>query len=193
MQEPKRKRPPRIPLSPELVASLVWQKQLKQEKNDAQFRRSPVYRYCNVFAILSVFIYCELLICYFFITDNTTYAVEKSLAHYGDTYKEGKRIVSSLEINTHLKVRVNDFIDVPEKGTLFKIGRDFILQRDLVCLFPGSKKTFSIIRSEPILFLSFFVLVFTFVLTYYNQNQKSYALKVMTLVNALSLLLFMTL
>jgi hypothetical protein len=191
MEESKRKRPPRVPLDPEVVAGLVWQKQIRQEKNDLKFRQSSIYKYCNVFAVIAVFIYCELLLCYFFTTNNTKYAIEHVVAYYGDTYKNGQRIISSIEINKTLNVRVNDFIEIPKTGTLFKIGRDYILKKDLVCLFSDSKKSYSIVRSEPILFLSFFVMTLTLLLTYFNQNQKSYSLKVMTLINILSLLLFM--
>ncbi len=190
MEEPKRKRPPRVPLSPEHVAALVWQKQIKQEANDLRFRGTPIYKYCNVFNIVAVFIYCELLLCFFFVTNNTTYTVVRCNVHYGDTYKEGKRIISSLDINKDLTVRVSDYIDAPKIGSSFKIGRDFFLQKQLVCQFPDSSYSYSIIKSEPILFLSFFVMIFTLVLTYYNQNQKSYSLKVMTLINMMSLLLF---
>jgi hypothetical protein len=191
MEESNRKRPPRIPLSPEHVAALVMQKQIKQEVNDSRFRKSSIYKYCNVFNIVAVFVYCELLLCYFFVTNNTTYTVIRCNAHYGDIYKEGKRIVSSLEINTDLVVRVRDYIEVPKIGSSFKIGKDFLLQKQLICQFPDSSKSYSIIKSEPILFLSFFVMIFTLVLTHYNQNQKSYSLKVMTLINAMSLLLFL--
>ena len=191
MEESKRKRPPRIPLSPEQVAALVWQKQIKQEATDLRFRRSSIYKYCNAFNIVAVFVYCELLLCYFFVTNNTTYTVIRCNVHYGDTYKEGRRIISNLELNKDLTVRISDYIDAPSIGSSFKIGRDFLLQKQLICRFPSSSKSYSIIKSEPILFLSFFVMIFTLVLTHYNQNQKSYSLKVMTLINALSLLLFL--
>ncbi len=192
-QEPKRKRPPRIPLSPEYVATLVLRKQEREVRTQMAFRKSSVYTVCNTFNVIAVFIYLELLLCYFFITTNTPHTVFSCKVNYGDASQHGLRAISTLQINGVYSVRVNDFISPPEVNTPFEIGKDFIMQRDLICHLPNSNKSYSIIETEPILFLSFFVLVFTFVLTLYNQNQKSYSLKVMALVNLLSLIGFLTL
>lgn len=193
MQAPKRKRPPRIPLSPEQVAEIVWRKQEKENRQQALFKASQIYKICNIFNIAAVFVYFELLLSYFFVTNNSSFVVNQCTVHYGDTYQNGIRQISSLALNNTYDIRIYDYIKAPEVNSMFEIGKDFILQRDLVCRLPGSDHRYSVINSEPVLFLSFFVLVLVFILTCYNQNQKSYPLKVMTLINILSLAAFILL
>src|ERR1700748_568655 len=87
MAAEERKRPPRTPLSPEEVAQIVSLKKMRNAKKLATFKRSGLYKYCNIFNIICFFIYWELLLCFM------------GPCHYQTHYSKGMRIKRGDAIN----------------------------------------------------------------------------------------------
>ncbi|MGZ3898959.1 MAG: hypothetical protein ACXVNQ_01435, partial [Bacteroidia bacterium] len=86
---------------------------------------------------------------------------------------------------------VNDLVPPPPKFSAFEVGKDFILQKEIKGSISTSPKQFRIQRASPILFLSIFVAIFSFIFFFYNLNQNPHSLRAITCINAVTMLAFL--
>ena len=188
--EPK-KRPRRIPLSSEEVAHIIAVKRWREFKNRERLKKSMRYKALNIFNIACLFVYIELLFCYFGPCNYQLHFSEKLAPKYGYKYlPSGKPIISNIDVHgvdgiTYNFV-VDDFIELPRKYTRFLIGRDFLLRKNLKGIFENSDKYYRLFSASPILFLCIFVTGISLFAFIYNLNEKAYSLNALTVLNAIT-------
>ncbi|MCE3259644.1 MAG: hypothetical protein K0S12_1285 [Bacteroidetes bacterium] len=194
MNQEGKKRPPRTPLSPEEVAELVWLKKIREHKKIEKFKSSRTYKMFNVFNVICFFIYCELFFCFIGPCHYQTHYHKNVIVDYSNTASH-ERIVSALKVvsvdDKQYEFIVNDKIEVPEKYAPFEVGKDFLLQKEIKGSVATSEKQYRIQRASPILFLSVFVSIFSFIFFFYNLNQNPYSLRAITSINAITVLAFL--
>jgi hypothetical protein len=116
-------------------------------------------------------------------------------ADYGREIIAGKRVVSLLKIvdreGQFYEFVVNEFIEPPPQVGVFTTGRDFLLQKEIKGTVSTSEHIYRIRRASPILFLSFFVAIFSIIFFSYNLNQNPHSLRAITVINALTIFGFL--
>lgn len=194
MNNEGKKRSPRTPLSPEEVAELVLLKKIREHKKIEKFRETKTYKFSNIFNVACFFLYCELFFCFLGPAHYQTHYCKQVMVNYGDRGYGRERLISSIKLigvnERQYEFTVNDIVAPPPKFSAFEIGRDFILQKEIKGCFSGSEKQFRIQRASPILFLSVFVGIFSFIFFFYNLNQNPHSLRAITCINAVTVLAF---
>ena len=185
-----KKRPPRIPLSPEEVAQLVAYKRIKAARKLSNFKRSAVYKIFNTFNIVCFFAYWEIVFCFFGPCHYQTHYSAKVLARHGDELNaEGRRITTEIDVKSvngrDYKFLVNDFLEQPLRFSEFSIGKDYLLQKELKGVFEKSDKTYYIQAAGSLLFLAVLMIIISFTSFIYNLNENAYSLNAITAVNAI--------
>jgi hypothetical protein len=191
-----RKRPARIPLTPEEVAAFVAMKKDRELKKLLRFKKSFAYKFLNIFNILCFFIYWELLFCFLGPCHYQTHYSQSVSVKLGDEVGvNGKKIVSEIKIKCvnglDYKFSVNDFIERPGQKTSFQVGKDFLLQKELKVRLEGADSSFRLINASPILFLSCFVIFILIICVSYNLNENVYSLKAAAILNLITVLSFL--
>ncbi len=194
MEEGK-KRPPRIPLTPEEVTELVEIKKMREHMKLIRFKKSPLYKFLNCFNVFCFFTFCELIISFYGPCHYQIHYTKNVLANYGGKIDmEGHRRVSDINMidvnGENYKLIVNEFIEIPRKYTAFKVGKDFLLQREIKALVNTSDEYYRIQRASPILFLSIFLGIFSLIFFSYNLNQNLQSLGAISAINAITILGF---
>jgi hypothetical protein len=189
-----KKRPPRTPLSPEEVAELVLLKKIREHKKLEKFKKTRTYKVFNIFNVVCFFIYCELFFCFLGPCQYQMHYCKNVIVDYGDRGEGAHRIISSVKLmgihEKQYEFIVNDFIDPPPRFSAFEVGKDFLLQKEIKGSIATSDKQFRILRASPILFLSVFVAIFSFIFFFYNLNQNPHSLRAITCINAVTVLAF---
>jgi hypothetical protein len=196
MNSEGKKRPPRTPLSPEEVAELVLLKKIREHKKIEKFRKTPAYKIFNVFNVACFFIYCELFFCFLGPCNYQNHYSKNIIVEYGDKSATApQRLISSIKLievnNKQYEFIVNDYIDPPARFSEFEVGKDFLLQKEIKGSMSTSPKEFRIQRASPILFLSVFVAVFSFIFFFYNLNQNPHSLRAISCINGVTVLAFL--
>lgn len=192
-----KKRPPRVPLSPEEVQEFIRLKKHKAHIKTERFKQTKTYKVLNVFNIICIVIYTEIIFAFLGSCNFTTHYIKSHNAYYGAEIKGGKRIYSSAVFTTvndkEYEVGIHDTCALPEKFAGLLVGKDWLLKKEIKVRFKRGGKDFYIRRSSPLLFVSILWGIVTFVLFGYNMNQNNYSLNVVTFINFLSLLSFLLL
>lgn len=196
MNNEGKKRPPRTPLSPEEVADMVLLKKIREHKRVERFSKTKGYKFFNLFNVCCFFIYCELFFCFIGPCHYQTHYAKTVLTDYGDSRNaQQERIISKIKlINVNDKTyefKVNGFVESPPKFSSFEIGKDFLLQKEIKGTFSTSSDLYRLQRASPILFLSVFVAIFSFIFYFYNLNQHPHSLRAITSINAITLFVFL--
>ncbi len=196
MKEEAKKRPPRIPLTPEEVAELVEIKKIRAFNKVQRFKRSFTYKFLNCFNVFCFFVFCELIISFYGPCHYQTHYSKNVLVTYGDKKNEaGKRKISDIVIidvhDKNYKLIVNEFIETPAKYTTFKVGKDYLLQREIKAYVNTSGDYYRIQDASPILFLSVFLGIFSLIFFSYNLNQNVHSLGAISIINAITLMAFL--
>lgn len=196
MKAEAKKRPPRIPKTPEEVAELVLLKKVREHKKLERFKSTFYYKLLNVFNIACFCVYCELIICFFGPCRYETHYSKNMITEYGEARADGERIVTKITVvgqnNEKYCLNVNEFISPPEPHSTYFLGRDFLLQKEIKAMITSSDKQFGISRVSPLLFLSFLVGVLSWIIFSYNLNQKQHSLGAITIINGLTLFVFLS-
>jgi hypothetical protein len=193
-----KKRPPRQPLSPEEVLEFIYRKKISQQKATERFKKTRTYKYLNVLNVISIIIYSELFVCFFFSNCNFQGHYIKTINKFITTeFKSEKRVYSSALVTSFsdltYDISIQDTINFPDPNTRFIVGRDWILQKEMKLRFDSIDTYYSIRRSFPLLLVSVITGTMTFVLFGYNLNQNKYSLQVMSFINAFAIISFLLL
>jgi hypothetical protein len=193
MAPEQNKRPRRVPLSPEEVATVIAFKKNRDHRKLLQLKNSLSYKFQNTFNIICFFIFCELVFCYNGPCHYQKHYSENVMALHGQEYKsDGTPIVSEVDLicvhGKTYKFLVNDYIEVPPKRTAFYVGMDYLLQKDLKGSFAGSDATYRIFSASPILFLSTFTSIIILIGIGYNLNENEYSLFGLNIISGMTLL-----
>ncbi len=201
MVEPIPKRPPRQPLSPEEVSEIIRIKKYRHKKAIERFKQTKTFKWLNVFNVVCILIYSELLFSFMGQCNYGTHYLTSVKVYYGEKIKGGKKIFSSAVINgvsgKTYEISVQDTCSSIARSLTFKslsafyVGKDWLLQKDIKIQLEGSLKVFFIKRSSPLLFISILLGIVTFVLFGYNLNEVRYSLKVISFINSLALFYFL--
>ena len=190
MQEAKG-RPPRTPKTPEEVANLHLYKKFREYKKVENFKKTGFYRICNLFNIISFFIYVELVMCFFGPCHWQQHYCTQVKAEYGNSYKGNGNVLNELILTDtegkKYEFVVKEEIAPPEKYSSFYVGKDYILQKELKGGFVGSERTYRIYTTGGIVFLSCFVGIFSLILFSYNMNLHLHSLRSITAINFLTI------
>jgi hypothetical protein len=194
MREGKR-RSPRIPKTPEEIAELVFLKKLREHKRLESFKKTLYYKAFNLFCIICFFTYCELIICFMGPCHYQDHHSKNVWVEYGREAIEGNHVISLLKVvdkeGQLYEFVVNEFIEPPPQAAVFTVGKDFLLQKEIKGTVSTSEHIYRINRASPILFLSFFVALFSIIFFSYNLNQNPHSLRAITVINALTIFSFL--
>ncbi|MDP3557850.1 MAG: hypothetical protein Q8T03_10780, partial [Bacteroidota bacterium] len=80
----------------------------------------------------------------------------------------------------------------PEKFTTFKVGKDFLLQREIKAYVNTSDDYYRIQAASPMLFLSVFLGIFSLIFFSYNLNQNIQSLIAISIINGITILAFLS-
>jgi hypothetical protein len=191
----QKKREPRVALSPEQVAQLKKIKQFKEIVKVSNFKKTKSYKYLNIICVLSFIIYVELILCYIGPCNYSVYEIKKIDVNYsGKVNSNQQPLISTLKItdtqNKLTTIVVDDFIDIPEVGSKFNIGKDYIFGKQIKANVQGYNSSFRVQRFSPVLFLSCFLSVFCIILFAYNLNHQSHSLTALSIINSVAVLSF---
>jgi hypothetical protein len=187
------KRPRRIPLTSEEVSHFVKLRKRRELVELIKFKRTRTFKFLNSWNVLSIFIYLELIFCYFGPCHYQTHYSYQVNAHMGNKHAEnGKTIISDIDIyaldGVIYNLVIDDFIQVPPKFSSFKVGKDFILQKKLKAVLSSSSKSYRIFSASPVLFLSVFLSIICFAAYHFNLNENLFSLWGLFSLNSLTLL-----
>jgi len=185
------KRPRRTPLSSEDVAHVIAVKRWREFKKLQRFKRSGHFKLLNLFNVLCIFVYFELLFCYFGPCHYQVHYSAKRTARYGYFYTPaGRPVVADIDVHGvdgHVYTYIiDDFIDLPPQRFRFTIGKDFLLQKKLKGTIENLDGDYRLFSASPVLFLCMFVIaIFLFAFSF-DMNQKAYSLNALTVLNVLT-------
>jgi hypothetical protein len=190
-----KRRPPRVPKTPEEVAELVFLKKLREHKKLESFKKTLYYKGFNLFCVACFFIYCELIICFMGPCHYEEHYSKNVWVEYGREVIEGNHVISLLKVvdkeGQLYEFVINEFIEAPPQAAVFTVGKDFLLQREIKGTVSTSEHVYRINRASPILFLSFFVSLFSIIFFSYNLNQNPHSLRAITVINAITIFGFL--
>lgn len=186
------KRPRRNPLTPEEVSHIIAHKKKRELVTLYKLKKTRAFKLLNVFNISCIFIYLELLFCYFGPCHYQKHFSLNTVTYYGNTFtKTGKSVISDIDVHSVngvvYKFIVEDFIEAPAKRIRFIIGKDFLLQKELKGTLENSDNTYRLFSASPILFLSILVSFISFLAFLLNMNENAYSLSGLTTLNVLTL------
>ena len=130
MREPN-KRPRRNPLTSEEVSNIIAHNRKRELVKLYKLKKSKLYKLLNVFNITCIFLYLEILFCYFGPCHYQKHYSEKTLVHYGAGISVNKKgyFISDIDVfdvqGKVYKFIVEDCIDAPGNTIEFIIGKDF--------------------------------------------------------------------
>jgi hypothetical protein len=190
-------RPRRIPLTPEEVAQVIALRKKRQQAILRKLKRSRSYKFQNYFIVGCIFIYLEILLCYFGPCHYQVHQAVNIAPRYGVGYtRAGGAIISTLDVtDTSGKVYrlvVNDFVRLPAKNTGFIVGKDFLLQKELKAGFMNSENSYRLFAASPVLLLCFLASFISFFGYIMNLNEEAYSLSGLSVLNILALLAVLT-
>lgn len=197
MVQETKKRPPRIPLTPEEVKDFIRLKKHKERARIERFKKTKTYKVFNVFNVICIIIYTEIIFAFLGSCNFTTHYIKSTDIYYSDEIIGGKRTFSSAVFKTVndkvYDVSIRDTSALPANYTGLRVGSDWLLKKEIKVRFTKGGKDYFIKRSFPLLFISILWGIVTFVLFGYNMNQNNYSLNVITFVNLITMLSFMLL
>jgi hypothetical protein len=188
-----KKRPARVPLSAEEVAQFILVKKIREAKKLAKYKQTTSYKANNIFNIVCFFIYCEIVLCFFGFCHYQTHYSTKINVKYGKGVNAfGNRIVSEVDVTgvngSEYTFVVDDYLtSIPVKYSSYKIGKDYLLQKELKGILNGSGTSFTIYAANSILFVLFLIMFISCIAFFYNLNENPYSLNALSVLNFIGL------
>lgn len=187
------KRPRRTPLTSEEVSGFIAYRKRRELIDLQKLKKTRTFKLLNIFNISCIFIYLELLFCYFGPCNYQKHYSYNTITNYGDRFqKDGSPIVTDIDVfgvnGNVYKFIVEDFVEPPPKRTSFVIGRDYLLQKDLKGAIESLNESYRLFSASPILFLSSFISIICFMGFVYNLNENAYSLSGLSILNVLTMM-----
>lgn len=180
--------------SPEKIQEILAYKRRKQIRQIIKLKNTGYYRVLNAFCILCVIVYCELIFCMY---GPARYHEERCFKAVADEYRgmKGKRrIIHFMSVYTendkHYKFMADEAIQLPLPQSVFYIGKDYLLNKEIKIMVSTSASEFRLWRVVPLVFLGFVVTLVTLLVFVYNMNLVNYSLIAVSVLNAINLLYF---
>ncbi len=191
------KRPRRNPLTSEEVAHIIAHKKKRELVTLHKLKKSRLFKVLNVFNIGCIFIYLEILFCYFGPCHYQKHYSTNTISHHGNgTRMNGHSFISDIDVyeagGKMYKFVINDCIEMPSKTISFIIGKDYLLQKDLKGIFEHSEKAYRLFSASPVLFLCVFVSFISFFGFVMNLNEHAYTLTGLSILNFLTMFAIVT-
>lgn len=188
MREPN-KRPRRIIFSSEELSHMIAYRKHRERLLILKFKKTISYKALNSFNICCIFIFLEVISCYFGPSDNYKHYSWNTAANYGRVYKaDGTPIVSEIEVygvnGMVYRLVVDDFIEIPERRICFIVGKDFLLRKNLKAALETNGVFYRLFSASPVLFLCLFVAFINFAFFLFDLNESLYPLGGLVFINA---------
>ena len=187
------KRPRRNPLTSEEVALIIAHKKRKEFVELQKLKKTRTFKCLNVFNIISMFIYLELLFCFFGPCHYKTHTSNGVVTHFDHVdFTSSKPVISSLDIyetgGSIYKFIIEDHLLLQTQKIQFVIGKDFLLQKELKGSLETSEESYRLFAASPLLLLSGLMIVFSVFVFALDLNQKVHTLFGLSTLNFLTLL-----
>jgi len=180
-------------LSAEQIREIIIRKKQREYKAVQKFKKTRRYKVLNVFNVLCVLVYCEIIFCMYGPVRYTHSTCVKATAEYG-AIVNGKNTIRTLLIVNNTgdvyRLTINDQIQIPRPGTSFYLGKDFILNKEIKAMVSTSLKEYRLRNDEPLIFLGIFVTLITMFVFYQNMNMINYSLTAVSILNAVNMMYF---
>ena len=188
------KKQSRVPLTTEQVKEIIAFKKQKQYKQIERLKKTKKYKILNVFNILCVVVYCEIIFCmYGPATYQTAICKKANIDEFGGIV-DGKRSVNFMSVydenNKHYKFFVGHYIQLPKPNSTMYIGKDYFLQKEIKVLISTSTSEYRLWRVTPLIFLGIFVTLITMLVFVNNMNLINYSLIAVSWLNGINLFYF---
>ncbi|MBL7931181.1 MAG: hypothetical protein JNL60_04745 [Bacteroidia bacterium] len=181
------KRTRRILFTSEELSHMIAYRKHRERLLILKFKKTNTYRILNVLNICCIFIYLELLCCYFGPGNYTRHYSATTQVKYGHVYRGFTPIVSEIEVygvNGKLyTLVVDEFIEVPEKKLSFIVGEDYILRKELKAALDSNRVFYRLFSASPVLFLCIFISFINLFIFLFNLNESPYPLWGQTTIN----------
>lgn len=187
------RRPRRTPKSSEEVAHIIELKKRREHILLLQFKKSLTYRIQNIFMMCCVFVFWELIICFFGPCSYTMHFSQEAIPKHSIRFNEqGVSLLAELKMKDvnaiEYNIMVDDYIGVPPKFSKFWIGSDFLLGKNLRGIVNTSNKSYRVFTASPILLLSTLALIISLIAILSDLNHNPYSLTAICVLNGLALL-----
>lgn len=186
MREPN-KRTRRILFTSEELSNMVAYRKHRERLLLLKFKKTKTHRFLNIANICFIFIYLELLCCYFGPCNYTRHYSSATQIKYGFVYKDATPVISEIAVlGVNGKIYtlvVDDFIEAPGMRISFIVGKDYILQKELKAALDSNQVFYRLFSASPVLFLSIFISFINFFVYLFNLNEAPYPLWGLTVIN----------
>ncbi len=187
MREPN-KRPRRILFTSEELSHMIAYRKHRERLLVLKFKKTKAYKALNILNICCIFIFLEVLSCYFGPSDDYKHYSWNTQVNYGRIYKEdGTPIVSEIDVfgvdGTIYRLEVEEFIEIPDKRISFIVGKDFLIRKDLKAALETNAVFYRLFSASPILFLCLFAAFINFAFFLFNLNESLYPLCGLVFIN----------
>ncbi len=184
----------RVPLTSDQLKEIIAFKKLKHYKQVQKLKGTRRYKILNVFNIICILVYCELIFCMFGPAIYSPHKVIKANADEYGKFVNKKREMSFMSVwdenDTRYKFYVGESIQTPLPNSVFYVGKDFLLQKEIKVMVHTSLSEYRLWRVVPLIFLGVFVSVITLLVYMQNMNMVNYSLIAISVLNALNLFYF---
>jgi hypothetical protein len=188
------KKQPRVPLTPEQLKEVIVFKRNKQIKQIEKLKKARHYKILNVFNIICVLVYSEIIFCMYGPAIYTQCICEKAVVdEYERSTSDGReiRFLNVWDSNgEEYKLYVADQIQVPLPNSVMYVGKDFLLQKVVKVVVSTSESEYRLWRVVPLIFLGISITLITFLAFANNMNMVNYSLIAVSVMNAINLSYF---
>lgn len=188
------KKQTRVPLTSEQVKEVIAFKKQKQHRQIERLKKTKKYKILNVFNILCVVVYCEIIFCMYGPATYETAICKRARVDEFGGVSNGKRAVNFMSVwdenDKHYKFFVGDYIQLPQPNSTMYIGKDYFLQKEIKVLVSTSVSEYRLWRVTPLIFLGIFVTLITMLVFVNNMNLINYSLIAVSWMNGINLFYF---
>jgi hypothetical protein len=189
------KKQPRVPLSSEQLKEVIIFKHNKQVKAIEKLKKTWHYKILNIFNIICVFVYCEMIFCmYGPALYHPLVCTKANVDEFNRGTGSQKDEVTFLSVwdqyDNRYQLYVADTIQKPQPNSTFYVGEDFLLRKEVKAMVNTSQAEYRLWRVIPLVFLGISITLITFLAFTYHMNMVNYSLIAVSVMNALNLMYF---
>lgn len=193
MPQEKHQRQQRIPPDQDEIARRLFLRDRLRTKKILAFKSSRFFVALNLFNVCCFFICWELILCFMGICQFDERVPESFQVKYkAKTNNLGYKYIREIQVNwqggVSDKIIVEDFVPVFNDRDLgMKVGKDFILQKDLRVRLGNAEPSYRLSNASPLLFLACMSILVTFIGYSFNLNQQATTLPGLSFFNLIFL------